>query len=192
MGSFFRAGFIALLSMASIGCTSVRSSVEVFHQLSAGLPANSSFIIAPPREELRNSLEFATYANQLAELLTARGLRMAGPDEAPRFGFVLDYDIDGGTILTTGYSSSADADGSVSTTAERERVFRRVVVLRIAERDPASGSFSRVYEGTLKSEGTCGALSEVMPHFLNAFFEDFPGRSGTKRTVMSPLNINKC
>lgn len=192
MGSFFRAGFLALLSMAGIGCTSVVSSVEVFHQLSAGLPANSSFMVVPPREELQNSLEFATYADQLTELLTSRGLRVAGPEEPARFGFFLDYDIDDGTLLTTGYTSSTAYDGSVSTTAARARVFRRVVVLRIVERDPASDSYSRVYEGTLRSEGACGALSEVMPYFLNAFFEDFPGRSGTKRKVISPPDINRC
>jgi hypothetical protein len=192
MSRFFRAGFLALLSMTAFGCTSVASNVEVFHQLSAGLPANSSFIVAPPREELSNSLEFATYADQLAKLLTDRGLRMAGPDEAPRFGFVLDYDIDGGTILTTGYRSSANYDGSVSTTAAQERVFSRVVVLRIVERDPASDNYSRVYEGTLRSEGVCSSLSDLMPDFLNAFFEDFPGRSGTKRQVISPMKINRC
>jgi hypothetical protein len=185
MSSIFRMGLLALLLLGGVGCTSVSSSVQVFHQLPAGLPAGSSFIVAPPRDELRNSIEFATYSDLLANLLTARGLRMAGPDEAPRFGFVLDYDIDGGTILTTGYTSSVGYDGSVSTTADRERVFQRVVVLRIVERDPASDSYSRVYEGTLRSEGSCGALTDLMPYFLNAFFEDFPGRSGTTRQVQS-------
>jgi hypothetical protein len=45
---------------------------------------------------------------------------------------------------------------------------------------------NKIYEGRLKSEGSCGNLQALMPIFVSALLADFPSQGGT-RTVSAPL-----
>jgi hypothetical protein len=44
-----------------------------------------------------------------------------------------------------------------------------------------------VFQGTLKSDGTAGETSKLMPTFIDAMFDGFPGVSGKTVMVRSPL-----
>lgn len=79
------------------------------------------------------------------------------------------------TYGVTGYNQ-------VSTSS---RVFRRFVKVDIAELS-GDGNPKKVYEGRLKSEGTCGNLPTIMPILLQAMLANFPGESGKARSVELP------
>ena len=70
--------------------------------------------------------------------------------------------------------------GSVSTSVglgenRGETVYARRVSLVLE--DATSGE--RLYEGRAVSVGKSGDLARVMPHLLEALFDNFPGTSGT-------------
>jgi hypothetical protein len=48
----------------------------------------------------------------------------------------------------------------------------------------------RVFEGRALSEGLNGQLSPVMPYILEAVFKDFPGSSGSTKTVKVEVPAN--
>ncbi|MCZ8163995.1 MAG: DUF4136 domain-containing protein [Brevundimonas sp.] len=48
---------------------------------------------------------------------------------------------------------------------------------------------SKVYEGRLRSEGSCGSLQALMPIFVSALLDNFPSQTGT-RTVSTPLTAD--
>ena len=42
----------------------------------------------------------------------------------------------------------------------------------------------KIYEARLTSRGSCGILSQVMDEFIEALFEDFPGKSGEAKKIV--------
>lgn len=44
-----------------------------------------------------------------------------------------------------------------------------------------------LYDVTVKSEGTEGNLSKIMPYLVRSAFAEFPGKSGVPRVVELPL-----
>lgn len=86
------------------------------------------------------------------------------------------------TVNTPSYGVTGYSQGTVS-----NRVFGRFVDLDILELPADGGSPKRVYEGRLKSEGSCSALPSLMPIFLSAILDEFPGKSGAVRNVATPL-----
>jgi hypothetical protein len=68
----------------------------------------------------------------------------------------------------TGYQS-----GTTSAT-----VFRRFVNADVVQLDKSSDTHKKVYEGRLKSEGTCGNLPLVMPYLIDLLLSEFPGQTG--------------
>ncbi len=62
-------------------------------------------------------------------------------------------------------------------------VFTRFINLDIVELKGPGGTQRKLYEGRLRSLGGCASMAFVMDPLLEAFFTDFPGKSGTGRTV---------
>jgi hypothetical protein len=62
-------------------------------------------------------------------------------------------------------------------------VFTRFIDLDIVELGGPDGAERKLYEGRLRSLGGCASMAFVMDALLEAFFTEFPGISGTGRTV---------
>lgn len=67
-----------------------------------------------------------------------------------------------------------------------QRVYRRFVNIDIVEVGAPGASPKKIYQGQLKSEGSCGNITAVMPSFLQALLSNFPGASGTAFNVELP------
>ena len=46
----------------------------------------------------------------------------------------------------------------------------------------------KVFEGTVKSRGSSGQITVVMPAMIEALFRNFPGESGKSETVFGTPN----
>ena len=62
-------------------------------------------------------------------------------------------------------------------------VFTRFMDLDIVELRGPNGAERKLYEGRLRSLGGCASMAFVMDALLEAFFTEFPGKSGTGRIV---------
>lgn len=101
-----------------------------------------------------------------------------------------------GTVNRIGNTSYVNATTTVQPTygvtgfnqvTDSTRVYRRFVSIDIVEVGTQGGPTpKKIYQGQLKSEGSCGNLPAVMPSFLQALLSDFPGTSGTSRKVKLP------
>lgn len=109
------------------GCASyplpVQSNITEFHRL-APPTTQDTYAVLPWRKDLEGSLEFQTYATQLADGMRAKGFNVV-PDGSPaKFAVFLDYGIDTGRTEVSSYSipqwgvtgySGATTTGTVST-----------------------------------------------------------------------------
>jgi hypothetical protein len=216
----FAAAGLTLTALTGCASMGVQSKVTTFHQLTAA--DAGTFVIFPWRKENEGSLEFATYANQVAASLETKGYKRAPEAEAGKYIVMLDYGIDDGRIETTSYSipqygvtgySGSTTSGTVSTfgntsyvdattsgtpvygakeyipASTSTTIYRRFVSVDIIDGAALGpdGKPKRLYEGRLRSEGSCGNLPTVMPVLVQAMFQEFPGTSGTARTASVPL-----
>lgn len=209
----------AVLAGCATGPTRVQSRITEFHKMAAPT-AGDTYAVLPWREELKGSLEFQTYAGQVAEGLRAKGFNVVPDGSSAKFAVFLDYGIDTGRTEISSYSipqwgvtgySGSRTTGTVSsygntsfvnaqTTATptygvtgytsgttSTRVFNRFVNLDIVEIASGSAQPRKVYEGRLRSEGSCGTLPNVMPALLAGLLARFPGESGKGRSETTPL-----
>jgi hypothetical protein len=93
-----------------------------------------------------------------------------------------------GTVSTYGSTSYINANTTNTPTygvtgyhsgVSNDTVYRRFVNVDIVDLTAAGEAGRKVYEGKLKSEGTCGNLPVIMPILIESLFTDFPGKSGT-------------
>jgi hypothetical protein len=202
---------LLLFWLVASGCAPlVRSQISVFHQLSEG--GRPTYALLSFKEQ-EGSLEHKTYENLLRQQLNAKDLREAPIDEADVVGFI-QYGIDAGKevvysypiIGQTGTSSSyttgavqsyggyATYSGTTYNTptygvvgtgvrsqTEYTRYFRFDIVDRAAL---AGGTVKKLYEARVVSRGSSGQISMVMPSMIRALFEEFPGKSGSTRSVI--------
>jgi len=82
---------------------------------------------------------------------------------------------------TTTYTPSYGITGYDQRIGQRTEYRRFVNVDFVDLRDDPAGKV--VYEGRLKSSGTCGTMASIMPSLLEALIEGFPNESGRGRTV---------
>jgi hypothetical protein len=206
----------AICSMVLAACGQVvYSNVSVFHELGEGTKPTYALL---PFKEQEGSLEHKTYENLARQQLNAKGYREApldrsdvivflqyGIDEGRQMAY--SYPIMGrtgtsssyttGTVQSYGsgyatYSGTTDYTptyGVVGAGTGTHTVFARFLRVDFVDRATlASGTVKKQYEGTVSSRGSSGQLSAVMPTMIRALFEDFPGKSGTTKSVTLPLD----
>lgn len=216
----------ALLLGLLPGCATIgriQSNVTIFHQLPPTLALDATFAVLPWRKEYEGSLEFAAYAQLVAEQLRSKGLAVVEQGKPARYAIFVDYGIDDGRTEVTSYVvpqwgvtgyNSASTYGTVSTygntttlnatttarptygvtgyvpVTQRSTVYRRFVNVDIVDLADSSKP-QKVYQGQLKSEGTCGNLAVLMPTFTQVMFGEFPGQPSRAGPVSLPWD-GKC
>lgn len=198
-----------VLLVAACGPQLVTSQVTRFHNLPPGF-AGQTFTILPEPDQV-GSLEFQSYADQVAARLTALGLRPVRDTASPDLVVKLDYGVGGGrTAVYTrpsatghfgyGYGWPSRRWGyglgvgfpfdpwgpSYETYAVTK--YDRWLALDILD-GPSfrQGRPIRAFEGRAVSEGGSRALPQVMPYLVAALFENFPGASGQTVRVAVPV-----
>ncbi|WP_051258869.1 DUF4136 domain-containing protein [Chitinibacter tainanensis] len=209
-------GLLATLVFTLLtGCgTFVRTNVSVFHELDSSLSGVTYTIV--PSNEQKESLEFRSYAKLIKNQLQTRGMSEVPYKEA-KYAILMQYGIDNGqevvstypifgqtgvsSTYTTGsvnvYGNTATYNestyvtptfGVVGTGTSSDTVFTRYLNLDIVDiANSGDGKVRKVYEGKAISKGSSSQLAPVMPYMVKSVFEDFPGTSGSTKTIELPL-----
>jgi hypothetical protein len=192
--------FVTLLAaLLAAACADVRNSVTVLHTLPA--PAGKTVAIVPYEPSLAMAPDYQGNVAKLAAHLQARGYSVipAMGGQASDYIAFFHYGVDGETSVNPYQSVIAPRTGSIITygligpfSQATRAIYRRTVILEIVERarfrpnEPQTYIDARVYSGWVKSDGGCATMAPVIDPMLNALFTDFPGESGTPRTVDLP------
>jgi hypothetical protein len=205
---------MALAAVAALtlsGCVSPRfvtSDVTRFHTLPAA-PSGQTCAITAIDKEQEQSLEYKQYADMINAKLATLGLRQStgGPSKAD-FVVTLKYDVDGPTPDVRSRNSSVSIgygfggprwgvggayDPFYENYANTQQVYVRRVELNMYKGATyGTPTAERVFEGRALSEGLNGQIFPVMPYILDALFKDFPGASGSTKTVRIevPRNVD--
>lgn len=89
------------------------------------------------------------------------------------------------TTATPIYGVTGYTQGVSSSRVFTRNVYLDVVDLRGWE---PNQPLKNVYQGRLRSEGSCGNIAAVMPALIDALLKDFPGQSGKTRRVDQRLD----
>ncbi len=205
----FRSVIIAAVAVLGLAaCVSpkyVTSDVTRFHTLPAA-PSGQTFAITALNRDQEQSLEYRQYADLVNAKLTALGLKQfTGGSGKADYVVTLDYDVNGPTPdvrsrtgnvsvgfgFGSGYYGRHNAwafggayDPWYDNYTTTEQIYtRRVELTMYKGATYATDKPERVFEGRALSEGLNGQLLPVMPYILDAIFRDFPGASGSTRTV---------
>lgn len=191
----------ALALSACAGPRYVTSDITRYHTLPAA-PSGQTFAIIAVDKDQEQSLAFRQFADQLNVKLSAVGLRQfTGDAGKPDYVVTLKYAVDGpspdvstrggnvGVGFGYGYSRrgwglGASWDPWGTNYTNTEQVYSRRVELDIYKGASwGTATPERVFEGRALSEGLNGQVEPVMPYIIDALFKDFPGASGSTKTV---------
>lgn len=104
-------------------------------------------------------------------------------------GYVSPYYTGPGSVMpgTTYLTPQYGVTGSRAEISE-STVFARIMTLGISER--RDGGLQPVFEGRLRSEGSCGNLTKVAPFLVKSMFDKFP--AGGAGEVVTPTPDLDC
>lgn len=191
------------------GCTtSFKADVSRYHAQLPPPEQGQSFTIMPDDPKLAGSLEFAHYADLLAERLGTYGYKRSDDPAAAQLIVHLGYGVDKGTqrIRSTGFSRSPFYDpfyfpgyyrgwggwrgrygfgyydpflwGPGYDDLESYVVFQSQLRMKI---DKAGGG--RVFEGAARAQSLSNKLTYLVPNLMDALFSGFPGQNGEEIKV---------
>jgi len=206
----WRIAFVVLIASLATACSTVRSHISVFHELDAGV-AGTTYALVPFKEQ-EGSLEHRTYEQALKQELNAKGFKEAPLEQAKVIVF-MSYGIDTGKQVVTSYPiygqtgvSSSQTYGTVQSYGSygtysgtttytpsygvvgagvgSRTEYARFLKLDILDNAAArEQKINKIYEAKVVSSGRSGQLAAVLPTMIKALFEEFPGKSGSTRTV---------
>lgn len=193
---------IAVLCVLLAGCaTTIRSEVIAFNEWPADLP-DKSFVFERTKEQ-ENDLEYRNYENLVRQELLRLGFVEAADPRSARLKVTVSYSIHVRDVRVVqpvivdpwygppffgpnwgyGYSPFYDpfwyGPPIVEQRESRYQLFTRQLRIVIAQ----AADSKRLYDVSVASEGTNGALAAVMPYMIRSAFTDFPGPSGVPRQV---------
>lgn len=188
------------VSAAALGLSACASSFKAdVSRFSAQLPApqDKTFTVVPEDPKLAGGLEFALYANEVADELNKLGYQRAGTAESADLLVRFDYGVDNGRerVRTTGGFGPAGfgrfggfggfgfrrnfAFGFYDPFLAGPNVRSYTVYtgdIDVKIDDTSTGE--RLFEGRAESVSRTNRLQTIVPNLVDAIFTDFPGNSG--------------
>jgi len=215
MGNFGKRILVFAIALMLAACGSVvRTNVTTFYDLPTQWKGRTIAVL-PYKEQQSQSLEWRAYRQMVEDQLRKASFVVTSPDDADLlafFGYAIDqgrevvstysipqYGVTGysggyttGTITSYGggystYSGTTTLTPTYGITGytagvSSDTVFTRSLSVDIVDKQTQN----RRWEMKLRSQGSCGNIASVMPQFLQAAFDSFPGPSGKGRTVELP------
>jgi hypothetical protein len=208
-----RVALVLLVTLLVTAC--VQSQISVFHEADFGAPG-TTYVLVPYKEQ-EGSLEFKTYAQAVKQELNAKGFKEVSFEQAKTVVFIV-YGIDtgkqvvstspvfgqtgvssshttgmvygsGDTAVYSGTTTYTPTYGVVGTSVDTSTVYTRFLMLDIIDKSTSTDKkLNKLYEAKVVSPGTSSQLPAVLPVMIKALFEDFPGKSGSTRTVRTSLH----
>lgn len=182
---------ILVMTLFVAGCASkFKSDVARFHELPR--PSGELFVVIPKDEAREGSLEFAQYANMVANRLSAYGYQRTRDRADAELVVRLDYDVDDGNTQVRSYPGTYGFYPyryhhwywPYYPDFGRNEIRSYVVYARRLSMDISRPSGEVLFEGRVESQGRDNRLPEVMPYLVEAMFEGFPGQSGVTQRVI--------
>ena len=193
------------------GCAAsfVQANVTSFYVDDFQPGGSISVISADP--EMSNSLEFAHYRKRFEAHLAANGYSIAQDVGTADYVALVTFGIDdgtsktvsapiigqtsggttytrgvvtgsGGTATYSGTSYTIPTYGVVGVATGSRTTYKRAIAIDIVDgHSLLTGNPKVVYEGRVKSEGSCNVIVEVFDEMLQVMFTDWPGESGKNR-----------
>ena len=211
----FAAAAVLLALSACASPKYVVSDVTRFHTIGAPFSGQTFAIVAVGPEQ-EQSIAFHQFGDLINTRLSALGMKQYGGNAGPAaadYVVTLQYDVSGPTpdvrsrggnfSMGFGYSNYNRPWGygfgydpfldNYQYTDTRQMFTRRVELALYKGATYTSGPKQRVFEGRAVSTGLNGAIEPVMPYMLDAVLGDFPGKSGSTRTisVQVPADVEK-
>jgi hypothetical protein len=162
-----------ILCLAASGCVdTIRTTITIHHTLPDRMKG-VAYAFVPFKDQEENP-ENLSYRNMIRDSLGRYRFRETDAEHASII-LSFSYGIDEG---------EERRDRGVF----RERVwteYRKSLWVFLYEKAPEEGGEKTVvYEGSVVCAGPLSLLGNVMPLMVRELFFDFPGASGTKRTVL--------
>ncbi|RMF12041.1 MAG: DUF4136 domain-containing protein [Alphaproteobacteria bacterium] len=191
MSRVLKVMLVLTVTLFVAGCASkFKSDVARFHQLPR--PSGETFVVVPKDEAKKGSLEFAQYAAQIADRLSAYGYQRTRSEADADLVVRVDYGVDDGKTVVRSYPGTYGFypyhfhhhfwpyyPGYGQTEIRSYVVYNRKLTMEIA-----APSGEVLFEGRVISQGRDNRLPEVMPYLIEAMFADFPGQSGVTQHVV--------
>lgn len=185
-------GLVALgISLVLAACTAgVTSEVTRFHR--GAPPQGETIVIVPLDEARRGSLEFAAYANMVADKLDAMGYTVVEPGDHPDLLAKMDFSVGAAQTRIEGWSGSfvhyhfyrgRYYPWYFGTYWDEPLVYAQTVYSRKLDLVMVASDGEVLFEGHVRSVGRQESLNEVMPYMVTALFHNFPGESGITKVV---------
>jgi len=212
-GGLMKNLLVAAVLLAGLsGCALLRSQVAVLHQLPKDL-SGTTYVMIPFKDQ-EGSLGHKAYEETVRQELNAKGFRETTIERAQIVVF-LAYGIEPGRRVVSSYpiigqtgattcntfdgtphesygcrdSNPWPTYGPVGKRETSQTEYTRVLRLDIVDKeDFAEGNIKKVYEGKVVSSGFSDKLDKVLPKMVKALFEDFPGQSGSTKTLFRPTD----
>jgi len=180
-------GLTLLLAACAAGVT---SEVTRFHR---GAPPRGETVAIVPLDEARQgSLEFAAYANMVAEKLNTLGYRVVQPGGAPDLLAKMGYSVGAaqtrienwsGTFVHYHFYRGRFYPWYYGPYWDEPLVYAQTVYPRRLDLVLVGAGGDVWFEGHVRSVGRQENLNEIMPYLVTAMFHNFPGESGVTKVV---------
>ncbi len=204
---------LAALLMVAACATPFQARVSRFQQMPA--PSGESFRIEPADPHKAGSLEFASYAKQVEQRLSAQGYAQAAEGAKPTLTVKLDYGVSDGrekVVSRPGFVSNRFAYGSYGPYGywpyyrgyygspywgsfydpfwgspwDYPEVYSYTVYKSFLDMEIRRTDGAPVFEGRAEADSREDDLTKLVPNLVAAMFDNFPGRSGETVKVKVP------
>ena len=209
--------FLSFLSLISIsGCQSLaeknpvlKGELTVFHDLPSDFKP-PTIAIVPWHQSQKGSLEFKNYAAILKDRIEKLGFTVIDHSKKPELLLFFDYGDDMGKEMTEtytvpdfgmiGYSGYSLNSWSMypglpmygyrgyQTRTNKYTLYTRYIHIDIAKPKSKDKELDKVYEGSLRSKGTCSKLTATLPYLIDMYFNNFPGKNNETQSLEKSWN----
>ena len=189
----------------------ITSNVSVFHNITAK-NKGGKVVVLPFKKEFEIILEFQSYKKIIEDNLQKNGFNIVQEKDASDFIAFVSYGIGGGkdkpifspvfgstggwrgTFSGSSYNWGAAGTnwgtysmptfGVVGSRTGNIIIYTTQLALDLVETSTLeSKKINKLYEGRVKSTGSCSMIPAVMPEMLESLFKDFPKQSGSTHTI---------
>ncbi len=187
----------------------IKAELTVFHELPKDFNP-PTIAIVPWHQTQKSSLEFKNYAAILKDRIEKLGFTVIDHSRKPELILFFDYGDDNGKDMTetytvpdfgmigyTGYSMnyygfypSMPLYGyrGYQTRTNKYTLFTRYIRIDIAQPKINGGELDKMYEGSLRSKGTCSKLTVTLPYLIDMYFQNFPGKNNETQSLEKSWN----
>ena len=170
--------------MLLFGCSTVRSSVQIFHQGNLYLKGRTYAFSPIKKLNQEDDLNFVYYAKFVARNLNEYGMHQSNIKKAQ-------------IVVKYSYNIGKPGEQVSSRRLFRKRVKRgflypyHFLMKLYYKKDLLRGNYKPIYQvavTTIRKKPQ--SMMQILPYMIKAAFYDFPGDSGTMRSIKTSLRHN--